>query len=181
MDKQPLKSTKLRSRFQEASSNRSLILGSVIATLIAITPLLFTLHESVPDTKVWDTFLFKYDSVWYESAQVAAWTLSNKLVPLYLLFIWFFTCRHWWYHALLVPIALYVYQIIGILNDDIKFADTNQFLYLLPVMAIIIPSIYLIRARMFNKLTDANKTMEELEEEFKIKPKGIFGKLKEYF
>jgi len=181
MDKQPLKSTNLRSRFQEASSNRSLILGSVIATLIAITPLLFTLHESVPDTKVWDTFLFTYDSNWYESAQVAAWTLSNKLVPLYLLFLWFFTCRHWWYHALLVPIALYSYQIIGILNDDIKFADTNQFLYLLPVMAIIIPSIYLIRARMFNKLNDASKTMEELEEEFKIKPKGIFGVLKEYF
>jgi len=48
-------------------------------------------------------------------------------------------------------------------------------------MAIIIPSIYLIRARMFNKLNDASKTMEELEEEFKIKPKGIFGVLKEYF
>lgn len=181
MDKQPLKSTNLRSGFLAENSNRSLILGSVIATLIAITPFLFTLYESVPDTKVWDTFLFTYDANWYESAKTAAWTLTGKLVPLYLLFIWFFTCRHWWYHALLVPIILYIYQIFGILNDDIKFADTNQFLYLLPVMAIVIPSIYLIRARMFNKLTDANKTMEELEEEFKIKPKGIFGKLKDYF
>lgn len=181
MDKQPLKSTNLRSRFLAENSNRSLILGSVIATLIAITPFLFTLYESVPSSKVWDTFLFTYNSNWFEDAQVAAWTLTGKLVPLYLLFIWFFTCRHWWYHALLVPIILYIYQIFGILNDDIKFADTNQFLYLLPVMAIVIPSIYLIRARMFNKLTDANKTMEELEEEFKIKPKGIFGKLKDYF
>ena len=181
MDKQPLKSTNQRSRFLAENSNRSLILGSVIATLIAITPFLFTLYESVPSSKVWDTFLFTYNSNWFEDAQVAAWTLTGKLIPLYLLFIWFFTCRHWWYHALLVPIILYIYQIFGILNDDIKFADTNQFLYLLPVMAIVIPSIYLIRARMFNKLTDANKTMEELEEEFKIKPKGIFGKLKDYF
>ena len=181
MDKQPLKSTKLKSRFQVTSSNHSLVLGSVIATLIAITPFLFEIYKSVPDNKVWDTFLFTYDSNWFESAKTAAWTLTGKLVPLYLVFIWFFTCRHWWYHALLVPIVLYIYQIFQMLNDDIRFAENNQVLYLLPIMAIVIPSIYLIRARMFNKLTDANKTMEELEEEFKIKPKGIFGKLKEYF
>ena len=180
MDKQPQKWTNRGSNFLVTNSNRSLILGSVIATLIAITPFLFTLYESVPDTKVWDTFLFTYNSNWYESARVAAWTMMNKLIPLYLLFLWFFTCRHWWYHALLVPIALYTYQIIGILNDDIKF-DTNLILYLLPAMAIVIPSIYLIRARMFNKLHDANKTMEELEEEFKIKPRSFFDKLREYF
>ena len=181
MDNQQLKSTKPKLKFQVTNSNRSLILGSVVATLIAITPFLFTLYESVPDQKVWDTFLFTYDSIWYESAQVAAWTILGKLVPLYLLFLWFFTCRHWWYHTLLVPIAMYIYQIIGILNDDIKFADTNQFLYLLPVMAIVIPSIYLLRARMFNKINDADKTMQELEDEFKISPKGIFGKLRDYF
>jgi len=76
---------------------------------------------------------------------------------------------------------MYAYQIIGVLNDDLAFSDTNQFLYLLPVMAIIIPSIYLIRAKMFNKINDADKTMQELEDEFKIKPKGIFGKLRDYF
>jgi len=181
MDNQQPKSKRLKSRFQVTNNNRSLILGSVIATLIAITPYLFTLYESVPATKVWNTFLFTYDSNWYESAQVAAWTLSNKLIPLYLLFVWFFTCRHWWYHALLVPIALYVYQIIGILNDDLEFADTNLFLYLLPIMALVIPSIYLIRAKMFNKINDADKTMQELEDEFRIGPKGIFGKLRDYF
>jgi len=69
---------------------------------------------------------------------------------------------------LLVPIAMYVYHIITIINDDLEFSEETQILYLLPVMAVVIPSIYLIRARMFNKLTDADKTLEELEEEFKI-------------
>jgi len=181
MDKQPHKLKNQKLDFLGTNSNRSLILGSVIATLIALTPFLFTVYKSVPDTKVWDTFLFTYDSNWYESVRTVAWTLSNKLIPLYLLFIWFFTSRHWWYHALLVPIALYIYQILGIFNDDMKFADNDQVLYLLPVMAIVIPSIYLIRARMFNKINDATKTMEELEEEFKIKPKGFFGKIRDYF
>jgi len=69
---------------------------------------------------------------------------------------------------LLVPIAMYVYHIITIINDDLEFSEETQILYLLPVIAVVIPSIYLIRARMFNKLTDADKTLEELEEEFKI-------------
>ena len=48
-------------------------------------------------------------------------------------------------------------------------------------MAIIIPSIYLLRAQMFNKLNTAGKTMEELEAEFMIKPKTFWGKIKQYF
>ena len=90
-----------------------------------------------------------------------------------LLFIWFFTCRHWWFHTLLVPIAMYIYHIIDTLNGDLEFAETNQILYLLPIMAIIIPSIYLIRAKMFNKINDADQTLEELEEEFMFKPRSF--------
>ncbi|RMZ52003.1 hypothetical protein EB822_00200 [Flavobacteriaceae bacterium PRS1] len=145
-----------------------MIIGSLIATIIAITPYLFTIWEGAPNEKPWDTFLFSYTSPYYESAQILVWTLLGKVIPLLLLIIWIFTCRHWWYHVLLVPIAMYVYHIITIINDDLEFSEETQILYLLPVMAVVIPSIYLIRARMFNKLTDADKTLEELEEEFKI-------------
>ena len=56
-----------------------------------------------------------------------------------------------------------------------------ELIYMVPIMAIIIPSIYLIRARMFNKINDADKTMQELEEEFMIKPTSFLGKVKQYF
>ena len=173
--------TRKKSRYQVKGSKKELIVGSIIATFIAITPYLFTLWEGVPDQKTWDTFLGLYTSNYYESVQILVWTLLGKIIPLLLLFLWMFTCRHWWYHALLVPIAMYLYQIIEVINDDVEFAETNQILYLLPVMAIIIPSIYLIRARMFNKLNEANKSLEELEEEFKVGGKGFFGKLSDYF
>lgn len=162
-------------------NKKSLVIGSVIATLIAITPYLFSLHESVPDTEVWDTFFGTYKSKYYESLFVLAWTLTGKVIPLFLLFIWIFTCRHWWYHTILVPIAMYCYQIIVVLNDDLSFADDNQILYLIPVMALVIPSIYLIRARLFNRINEANKSLEELEEEFKISPKNFWEKVKQYF
>jgi hypothetical protein len=173
--------TRKKSRYQVKGSKNELIVGSIIATFIAITPYLFTLWEGVPDTESWDTFLGLYTSNYYESVQILVWTLLGKVIPLLLLFVWMFTCRHWWYHALIVPIAMYTYQIIEVINDDVEFAEQNQILYLLPVMAIIIPSIYLIRAQMFNKINDADKTMQELEEEFKIKPKSFMEKLGDYF
>ena len=174
------KSKEQRSR-KDLTANKNLVIGSIVATLIAITPYLFYLHESVPDTKIWDTFLFTYNSGYFESANVVMWILTGKLIPVLLLFIWFFTCRHWWYHTLLVPIAMYIYQILILLNDDLSYVDQFQLIYLVPVMAIIIPSIYLLRAKIFNKINNATKTMQELEDEFMIKPKGFWGKLKEYF
>jgi len=175
------KLTRKKSKSLVKGNKKELIVGSLIATFIAITPYLFTLWEVFPDTEVWDTSLFSYNSPYYESIQIMVWTLLGKLIPLFLLLIWIFTCRHWWYHALLVPIAMYVYQSMTVLNDDLEFAEENQILYLLPIMAIIIPSIYLLRARMFNKINDADKTLEELEEEFKVGGKGFWGKLSDYF
>ena len=166
---------------QDKKINKSLLLGSLIATLISITPYLFYLYESVPTTKIWDTFLFTYDSNSWEDANYVMWVLTGKLIPLYLLFLWFFTCRHWWHHALLVPIAMYTFQVIIMLNTDTEYMDEFQLIYMIPVMAIIIPSIYLIRARLFNKISNATKSFEELEDEFKISPKNFWGKFKDYF
>ncbi|WP_246288491.1 hypothetical protein [Winogradskyella costae] len=161
--------------------SRSAIKGTIIATIIASTPLLFLVHESVPDEEVWNTFFGTYESGLWESAQYAMWVYTGKLIPLILIIIWFFTCRHWWYHVLLVPIVMYSFQIITSINAELKNTDENQLLFLLPVMVLVVPSIYLIRAKMFNKINTADKTLEELEEEFMIKPKGVWGKLKQYF
>ncbi|WP_445736554.1 hypothetical protein [Mariniflexile sp.] len=173
--------TKQKSKFQTKKISRNIVFGSIIATLIAITPYLFYLYESVPETRVWNTFLFTYDSGYFDGANVAMWVLTGKLIPLYLLFIWFFTCRHWWYHVLLVPIAMYSYQTFDSINKDIQFFDSNQLMYLIPIMAVIIPSIYLIRARIFNKINTVDKSLEELEEEFKLSPKSFWDKIKQYF
>jgi len=174
------KSKKVPAQFQRIN-RRSLIIGSIVATLIASTPYLFYLYENVPDTPTWDTFLFRYNSKYYGSILTLAWTLMGKAMPLFLLFIWFFTCRHWWYHVLLVPISMYIYQIYNTINEDIMVIDSNQLGYLIPVMAIIIPSIYLIRAQIFDKVNNANKSLQDLEDEFKVSPKSLLDKIKEYF
>jgi hypothetical protein len=161
--------------------SRSAIVGSILATIIVSTPLLYSLHESVPTSKVWDTFLFTYESGAWEEAQYAMWVYTSKIIPLILLSIWFFTCRHWWYHAILIPIVMFAFQAVTTWNAEAGNIDEGTFVVLLPILVIIVPSIYLIRAKMFNQINYADKTLEEMEAEFMIKPKGLWGKVKQYF
>jgi uncharacterized membrane protein (DUF485 family) len=163
------------------TDKKSLIVGSLVATLLAISPYLFYLYESVPATQVWDTFLFTFDAGSLENANYVMWLVTGKALPLLFLIIWFFTCRHWWYHVILVPIAMYCYQITSLFYDTTQKIDEFQLMYMVPVMAIVIPTIYLIRAKMFDKLNTASKTMEQLEEEFMFKPKNFWEKFKQYF
>ena len=163
------------------SINKSAIVGSIIGTIIALTPLLFSLHESVPNEPVWDTFFGTYESNYWESARYAMWVLTGKFIPLLLLLIWFFTNKHWWYHALLVPIIMYIHQTYLTIQGDIRDIDELQFVWLLPIISIVIPSIYLIRAKMFNKINEADKTVQELEDDFRMKPTGVWKTIKQYF
>ncbi|PWK19953.1 hypothetical protein LX78_01303 [Xanthomarina spongicola] len=163
------------------TDKKSLIIGSIVATLLAITPYLFYLYESVPSTQVWDTFLFSFDAGKLENANYVMWLITGKALPLMFLLIWFFTCRHWWYHVILVPTVMYAFQISAIFYDTTSPVDELQLMYYFPLMAIVIPTIYLIRAKMFDRINTANKSMEELEEEFMIKPKNVWEKVKQYF
>ena len=128
-----------------------------------------------------DYYFSVFDSMAWDDAQYGMWLFTTKAIPLLLLFIWFFTNKHWWYHTLLVPIVMYIYQIMGLFNQNTESIDESQLVYLIPVMGVIIPTIYLIRARIFNRINEANKSMEELEEEFKISPKNFWDKIKQYF
>lgn len=143
----------------------SLISGSVIAVLIAIAPYIFYLYESFPtDSNIWETSFFTFQS--RIDLYTSAWLFFGKFVPLYLFILWFFTCKHWWYHVLLIPISMYIFQLFSALNDDIRYVDEFEIYYIIPVMMIIIPMVYLIRLKLFDRFVhgiDLRKIDEELE------------------
>jgi len=168
---------KPNSKSKKATSS-SLAGGSVIAFIIAITPYIFYSYENFPDTKVWETFLFTYEANWYQKVYVSVWTMMGKFIPLLLLLIWFFTCKHWWYHAILIPSGMFAFQLFNVINDDKSFVDEVEIWWLLPIMLIIVPLIYLIRAKLFAKIR--GKDLESFEAELMAK-KNIWGQIKDLF
>ncbi|WP_245693391.1 hypothetical protein [Salinimicrobium catena] len=147
--------------------SKFLLTGSIIAICIAFSPYLFYLYEIFPSGPVWENSFFTYESKYYENVLTAAWTFLGKLTPLLLLLIWFFTCKHWWYHAILVPIIMYSYQLASALYEDLYLGgvviDTNQLIYLAPAFIIILSLVYLIRIKIFDRIYGID--LSEIERE----------------
>ncbi|MDT0554887.1 hypothetical protein [Patiriisocius hiemis] len=170
MDKTNNKSTK--------QTSSSLVRGSIVALLIAITPYIFYTYESFPDTKTWETFLFTYEANWYQKVYVSVWTMMGKFIPLLLLFIWFFTNKHWWYHVLLIPIGMFSFQLFNVINDDTSFVDEVEIWWLFPIMLVIIPFVYLVRAKLFHKLRGDD--LQAFEEDL-MQKKSFWRQIKDLF
>ncbi|NER13769.1 hypothetical protein GWK08_09985 [Leptobacterium flavescens] len=162
----------------KSKRKKYLVKTSIVAALIAISPYIFYLYESFPNAEVWETRFFTFYSNYYSNVQIAMWVYMNKIVPLYLFIIWFFTCKHWWYHILLIPISMYAFQLFEAFNDEAGYVDEVEIFYLIPIMMIIIPLVYWIRIRLFDKLVygiDLKAIERELDE---YKEKERLEKLK---
>ncbi len=146
-----LKLEKLKSR-QADNRKRSLIKGTIIIAFLTFSPYIFYAYKAFPSSTTWDTFLGTYTSNYWGDVQTFAWVLLGKILPLLLLAIWFFTCRHWWYHALLVPICMYAFQVIRITRDDSGVVDDFEIFILAPIIVIVAVFCYGIRTRIFDRI-----------------------------
>lgn len=148
--------TKSKNKLSTYARSKFLLTGSILTLCIAFSPYLFYLYEIFPSGPVWETSYFTYESKYYEDVTTAAWTFLGKLTPLFLLLIWFFTCKHWWYHSILVPITMYGYQLITAYYQDAYanayIIDTDQLIYLAPFFIVILSIVYLIRIKIFDRV-----------------------------
>lgn len=163
MNKPNNKLTKPSSPYK--TDSKSLFVGGIIVLVIASTPILFYLYESFPVTQIWETSMFSLETSfpdWYSFA----WYVTGKAIPLLLLLIWFFTCKHWWHWIILVPLAMYSFQLWGVLNESNNL-DSLELYYVLPLMLVIVPFVYLIRAKLFAQLRQDN--LQSFEEELGTK------------
>ncbi len=104
--------------------------------------------------------------------------MMTKFIPLFLLIIWFLTCKHWWYHVILIPTGMFLFQLISVLNDDLRITDETELIYVLPIMLATIPLIYLIRARIIARINPTN--LDELEADL-MQEKTVWEQLKDLF
>lgn len=134
----------------KTKKSRSLLIGSIVAVIIALTPLIFYSYKFFPSGSKLDLYFYTYESKYQLSIITVMWLFMAKFVPLVLLVLWFFTCKHWWYHVLLIPIAMYVFQVVSLIYED-RFIDEVEIFWLLPIMIVVIPFVYFIRLKLFDK------------------------------
>jgi hypothetical protein len=148
--------TSSKNKLSKNLQSKYLVTGSIIAFAIAASPYIFYMYEIFPDGRVWENSFFTYKSNYYENVLTAFWTYFGKITPLYLLLIWFFTCKHWWYHVILVPLAMYAYQIVSLFYQDAfdvnNTMDSNQLIYQAPFFLVVLVIVYLVRIQIFDRI-----------------------------
>jgi len=144
---------------------KSLLLGSFIILLIISTPYFLYLYRAIPyELETYETILgITLHGGHYEKVQNYVYTFFGKFVPFLLLMIWFVTNKHWWVHALIIPITVYLFQLIAVINDSEFYVDEVEFIYTVPIVVIVMVILYFLRTKMsvYIQAIDLKKEMDE--------------------
>lgn len=129
-----------------------LILEGLMALIIAITPIIFYSHKYISDGEQEINILFfSLTANGFTDAGTALYYYLTKLVPLILLIFWFVTCKNWWYHAILIPISMYSFQLYSQFTSESSRIDESELFYVVAVTMVIVPIVYFIRIKLFDK------------------------------
>lgn len=154
---------KQENKQSKKQDSRYLVTGSLIIAFMLFIPYAFYLYKSFPDVKTYEIFGFTFTSNYYESVRYFIYSVFVKLIPLSLLVIWFTTCKHWWYYSIAIPISIYIFQLISVINDDVEFNDEYEFIYSLPISILLILILFFVRSKIsiYIKAKDIKKQMDE--------------------
>jgi len=142
----------------------SLWTGSFIIILIIFTPYLLYIHQNIPElAENYETIFGVINGGLFQYAQTYIYFLLSKFVPLLLLIIWFLTNKHWWVHAIIIPISVYLFQLISVINDGTQYADEVDFIYTVPIAVIVVVILYFLRSKLalYILALDLKKEMDE--------------------
>ncbi len=162
-------------KVKKKKAKKKIFLESLLVFFIAISPFLYKGYEYLPYNSNGDLtfFGFTLGGNGFSDAKTYVWFLTTKVVPLYLMIFWFLTSRDWWYHIIIIPIAMYAFQLFEVLYDSDDVVDTDNIWWLIPICMITIPFVYIIRVKLYDKHVhgiDLEAIEAELEE---LKNKGF--------
>ncbi|WP_282075491.1 hypothetical protein [Maribacter aquivivus] len=166
------------SKVKKTKAKKKIFLETLLVFFIAISPFLYKVYDYLPYDENGDAIIlgFTLGNNGFPDTLTYLWYLTSKIVPLYLMIFWFLTSRNWWYHIILIPIAMYAFQFFEVFYDSDNMIDTDNIWWLIPVCMITIPFVYFIRIKLYDKHVhgiDLEAMEAELEE---LKAKGLSNK-----
>ncbi|MFP2994552.1 hypothetical protein ABN763_01520 [Spongiivirga sp. MCCC 1A20706] len=92
------------------------------------------------------------------------WYAVNKVAPILVLATWFFTSNKWWKNVILIPLAMYIFQLVSILSENVDLVDEYEYWKPLPIAVPIIILIVII-SRKLKYFSLTKDLIVELEKE----------------
>ncbi len=98
----------------------------------------------------------------YQTKTTLFFVLTGRITPILYLSLWLISCRYWWYHALVVPISVYIVQLYTALQINSNHIDKGEYLYIIPILVMVIGVLYFIRQNTLQKI-ERLSILEEVE------------------
>ena len=153
---------------------KRLFIGMAIAIFFLAVPFLFYAYRLIPveiiedgATKPFDKatiFGITIEAGGHYSLNYYAYYFFSKMVIMLCFVVWYYTCRHWWRQFIIIPICMFAFQILGLVNTSISYIDEFDFWYSLPVV-FPFSIILFITSRKWVRYRKSLDVVEEMEAE----------------
>lgn len=161
-------SIKTNTKFHRTDRKKNLISGVLLSFLLVATPFLFYIYKYAPvDSQEWDTIFGTIKANGFSNMQSYIHAVFTKFTFIMLTGIWFLTSKNWWKYAILVPLTMFLFQFIGVLNYELQYIDEFDFWYSLPIIAPILIFLIYISYRISKNDDDSSDLMTEVDDEIK--------------
>ena len=162
------KSTKTNTRFRQTDRKRSIISGVFVSILLTATPFLFYIYTFAPNEgKEWETVFGTIEANGFNHVKSFVHAVFTKFTFILLTTIWFLTSKNWWKFAILVPLIMFLFQFLGVLNYELEYIDEFDFWYSLPIILPIL--FFLIYISLIISKNESNSSDLKTEVDHKIK------------
>ncbi len=163
------KSTKRNTKFRQTDRKKTFISGVLLSLCLIATPFLFYIYKYAPSDpgETWDTIFGTVEAGNFGNVQSYMHALFTKITFVLLTAIWFVTSRNWWKFAILVPLTMFLFQLSGVINHQIRFIDEFDFFYSIPVIIPILLLLIFISYQISKKTEAAEDLNAEANEEVK--------------
>jgi hypothetical protein len=161
------KSTKTNTKFRQTDRKKNILTGVFLSLLLIATPFLFYIYKYAPDAKEWDTIFGTIRSSGFLNVQSYMHAVFTKITFIMLTTIWFLTSNNWWKYAILVPLVMFLFQFLGVLNFELEYIDEFDFWYSLPIILPILFFLIYISFLISKNDSGSSDLMTEVDDEIK--------------
>lgn len=140
---------------------------NIVFFFIFLIPFILYTYRLFPEDEQIKIFGMTITSVYFQNVQIMIWAYTQKIIMIMLALGWYYSSKHWWKKAIIVPLTFFVFQFIMLLNEDLFFFDEYEVFYgVIVTLPIVLGFIFIVNK--INRQLSMLQVEDEIEGEIKV-------------
>ena len=139
---------------------------------LLLIPFIYNIYQIIPKSYEINFFYWEKANNGFLGAAELIYYLTNKLIPISILIIWYITCDYWWKLALFIPISIYSYQIhdaifvVSSSVDEYEYIKAFPLVFCFIVFTILLSKMYKYDLKSYSIRKQLDQEIDRLINKF---------------